>query len=243
MTDHTPALQHSETDGFGPKRRRRPALSCVECRLRKVKCDREKPCGACTRTKSPTCTYRPPQHAAARRARSPAGTSSTGQEGTSSARSSPQPHHPSASAQVLNFDAMINRYIAPGIFGDHGKDRLGLLPSTLSSLSLGTNANENNTIRRLEDKVRDLEGRLAAISESEPSSTALPIQDAGSPGQRHFVKSKFYGESHWNNCLEPVSLFSFLLAFSSLHPPSLNSWEMCEYQANDISTTHWEAIT
>ncbi|KAH7135669.1 hypothetical protein B0J11DRAFT_166337 [Dendryphion nanum] len=59
MDEEPPTLQTSNTDGTGSVKRRRPALSCVECRKRKVKCDRAKPCGPCTRTKSPTCTYRP----------------------------------------------------------------------------------------------------------------------------------------------------------------------------------------
>ncbi|KAF2716792.1 hypothetical protein K431DRAFT_171254 [Polychaeton citri CBS 116435] len=41
-----------------PRKRRRPALSCVPCRLRKVKCDREIPCGQCSRTSAvSTCYY------------------------------------------------------------------------------------------------------------------------------------------------------------------------------------------
>jgi hypothetical protein len=40
-----------------PHRRRRPALSCVECRRRKVKCDRADPCGHCVSAKI-RCNYR-----------------------------------------------------------------------------------------------------------------------------------------------------------------------------------------
>ncbi|KAK1654526.1 C6 zinc finger domain protein [Colletotrichum phormii] len=39
------------------RRRRRPALSCLECRRRKIKCDRDEPCGHCTASKL-RCTYR-----------------------------------------------------------------------------------------------------------------------------------------------------------------------------------------
>lgn len=39
------------------RRRRRPALSCLECRRRKIKCDRDEPCGHCTTSKL-RCTYR-----------------------------------------------------------------------------------------------------------------------------------------------------------------------------------------
>jgi hypothetical protein len=41
-----------------PRKRRRPALSCVECRRRKIKCDRNVPCTQCTQSKSASCTYK-----------------------------------------------------------------------------------------------------------------------------------------------------------------------------------------
>lgn len=39
------------------RQRRRPALSCVECRRRKIKCDRKTPCSNCLQYKSTMCTY------------------------------------------------------------------------------------------------------------------------------------------------------------------------------------------
>ncbi|GLI73437.1 hypothetical protein PoHVEF18_001654 [Penicillium ochrochloron] len=51
----------------GVRKRRRPAVSCIECRRRKVRCDRAKPCGQCTAHNTPSCTYeerpRASQHA------------------------------------------------------------------------------------------------------------------------------------------------------------------------------------
>ena len=41
----------------GVRKRRRPAYSCIECRRRKVRCDRAKPCGQCTAHNTPSCTY------------------------------------------------------------------------------------------------------------------------------------------------------------------------------------------
>lgn len=40
-----------------PRKRRRPALACTSCRRRKVKCDRNSPCGQCTQRNSALCTY------------------------------------------------------------------------------------------------------------------------------------------------------------------------------------------
>ncbi|KAI1090189.1 fungal-specific transcription factor domain-containing protein [Rostrohypoxylon terebratum] len=40
-----------------PRRRRRPALSCLECRRRKIKCNRNEPCAHCVSSKL-QCTYK-----------------------------------------------------------------------------------------------------------------------------------------------------------------------------------------
>jgi Fungal Zn(2)-Cys(6) binuclear cluster domain len=48
------------------QRRRRPPLSCVECRRRKLKCDRSLPCGQCVRSKTAeSCAFVGPHPGAA----------------------------------------------------------------------------------------------------------------------------------------------------------------------------------
>jgi Fungal Zn(2)-Cys(6) binuclear cluster domain len=42
-----------------PRKRRRPALACFECRRKKIKCDRNNPCRQCTQNKSAKCVYGP----------------------------------------------------------------------------------------------------------------------------------------------------------------------------------------
>ncbi|KAK5196206.1 hypothetical protein LTR99_004995 [Exophiala xenobiotica] len=49
--------QHSMEPERQPRRRRRPALSCLECRRRKIKCDRNEPCTHCVSAKI-QCTYK-----------------------------------------------------------------------------------------------------------------------------------------------------------------------------------------
>ncbi|KAL7823843.1 hypothetical protein V8C26DRAFT_384027 [Trichoderma gracile] len=41
----------------GERRRRRPAISCALCRKRKLRCNRERPCSNCIRSKTETCVY------------------------------------------------------------------------------------------------------------------------------------------------------------------------------------------
>ena len=40
-----------------PRRRNRPALSCIQCRTRKIRCDRNEPCASCMKSKIVNCTY------------------------------------------------------------------------------------------------------------------------------------------------------------------------------------------
>ena len=44
-----------------PTKRRRPALACVSCRRRKLRCDHAKPCNNCSKPGSDECVY-PPTH-------------------------------------------------------------------------------------------------------------------------------------------------------------------------------------
>ncbi|KAF9880132.1 C6 zinc finger domain-containing protein [Colletotrichum karsti] len=51
-----PLTNHS-LSASAQKKRRRPALACEACRRRKVRCDRNLPCGTCVRSKNALCTY------------------------------------------------------------------------------------------------------------------------------------------------------------------------------------------
>ncbi|KAF1932670.1 uncharacterized protein M421DRAFT_416291 [Didymella exigua CBS 183.55] len=58
MTEQLPSVARADADGDGPpKRTRRPALSCIECRMHKVKCDLTELCGACIRVESEKCQW------------------------------------------------------------------------------------------------------------------------------------------------------------------------------------------
>ncbi|EEH22887.2 hypothetical protein PABG_05098 [Paracoccidioides brasiliensis Pb03] len=57
MESATPYARHP-----APRKRRRPALACEQCRRRKIKCDQNLPCNQCQRSKSipiHACTYVP----------------------------------------------------------------------------------------------------------------------------------------------------------------------------------------
>ncbi|KAJ5758800.1 hypothetical protein N7520_005956 [Penicillium odoratum] len=57
MADYHDSLSQGEDADQSKvvQRRRRPPLSCTECRRRKLKCDRSLPCGQCVRSKNADC--------------------------------------------------------------------------------------------------------------------------------------------------------------------------------------------
>jgi hypothetical protein len=202
MTEQIPTIRTADKDGEGPaKRRRRPALSCVECRSRKVKCDRKKPCGACTRVRSTTCSYRP--HRAGVRERSPADepASVSGDDDQGhrhSARSSPR------SYMLFNeFDTIASRNVAPVKHNECGRPGLQPLPTDRSSLNSDSRRHSENLalINSLLERIRSLESKEPP-KEGCPASSNLAVREGSGTGQ--FIKSKFYGQSHWQNAIDPV---------------------------------------
>lgn len=158
-------------------RRRRPALSCIECRRRKIKCDRNDPCAHCVTTKC-LCTYKAfndkpviqPQPQAA------AGPLSLG--------SSPSVP-PSALAQVQQ--TSINTPII-----EHENQSAG--PRTVASPVVRPDASLNSLGRdssRLPDRVRDAEPNLRdllhRVQKLEESSASSPVHGLSQTGRDIFA--------------------------------------------------------
>jgi hypothetical protein len=56
---HHDMFGHPGDEGtHSARKRRRPALSCIECRRRKIKCDRNSPCNHCKQMKNTPCVYK-----------------------------------------------------------------------------------------------------------------------------------------------------------------------------------------
>lgn len=200
MSELLPSVTLADADGDGVvKRTRRPALSCVECRMRKVKCDREKPCGGCIKIGSSKCTYRPSRAAA--RATS---------ERSSSSMSGSRGSHQSSTQLYLHEPApIVNQY------------------NTTNLLSRQTGARPNPSIAKGPRAITEPRSRVGAtshvsVSVTETGAFQTPITNetvsehgtgpikgdiTDHPGT--FQKSKFFGQSHWMNALEPVSVILY----------------------------------
>jgi hypothetical protein len=167
------------------RKRRRPALSCVECRRRKIKCDRNIPCSQCTLSKSSTCTY--------------SGDSPRNIAGHFPApmRRSFSPSHSRNNVSVDGFSAGNSPRTVP-IFGG----------SQSGSLSSGAESNSSEQ-GDLADRIKKLEQLLAdSIARKEttkpnPSPPKVPEEKL----RGSVSKTRYYGQSHWMYAFEQVWMF------------------------------------
>ncbi|RMJ10172.1 hypothetical protein CDV36_010224 [Fusarium kuroshium] len=163
------------------KKRRRPALSCEQCRRRKIRCDRSLPCVNCIKAKISPCTYAPTHIPASRARRTAAGQAGGGDVPARSAPvTSAQGHSPTTNA------------------------RPGRSPSSVQSSTMGS-ASGASTVDALAARVRELEQKLAEtchithpaedkLVEPEPREEEEPAPMKGTVS-----KTRFFGQSHWMN--------------------------------------------
>lgn len=169
--------------GAPPRKRRRPALSCAECRRRKVKCDRNIPCRQCTQAKSATCTY------------SPERLSSVNSHGNRAVGPLETPHGTPTSPNGPPRATDIS-------FLEEGQGE-GIVAATPTSSS----GSEQSTVQTLVDRVQRLEHALASASlDARASSAGCRTKTSAKKEIDRSVwhKTRFYGQSHWVHPFEQV---------------------------------------
>jgi hypothetical protein len=183
-----------------PRKRRRPALSCNECRRRKVKCDQKVPCTPCTKSKTAVCKYDPDA--------TPKGKIYSPSFNTTSKI---LPKHARENVTVRNSNSQA---IAPTAIGT-------LLPNIISQETIATSKHSSNnstigeappgqSVQELNDRIRQLEKMVTSMintknvqsSENDfdcPNNYIVPQLK----GSTH--KSRFFTTSHWMNTKKEVS--------------------------------------
>lgn len=202
-------------DSAPPRKRRRPALACEQCRRRKIRCDRNTPCDQCirSRSKSESCTYLSDDYPTST-ARSPRiNRLQSSSPPVSSATNDRTPASPTTLPGMSTFDVSNNESI---ITGDstrrmplvEGLYRGRLEDNTSSPRSL----NSESSVQTLIDRVQQLEKMLLNSANTQPVGSLQvpqPIANGSSPLRGNFSKSMFYGPSHWMNVIEQVRAFIF----------------------------------
>jgi hypothetical protein len=170
------------------KKRRRPALSCEQCRQRKIKCDRNHPCTQCLQSSTPTCTYSDDPRFA------------RGNAGSGQALSL------NAGLDVLIPNRSKNpSSIASTHLSSAGVSPLG--PSRSDSTQLSSWGSPTNVIhhedmpdqRVLLDRIQKLEDIIASYNETEPRASSKTTQQIRPKTELRGTvsKTRFFGQSHW----------------------------------------------
>lgn len=202
-------------------RRRRPALSCLECRRRKIKCDRSNPCAHCVSAKS-QCSYKV--------YRSELG---AGQQSRLRPRRSPDSTL-SPSAEAASPDAQTQPTRTASEYGSHLS-----VPQVAASLRQGSNSiasrlNEKQLPSHSSDTEPDLRALLQRIQKLEESAASSPAHAFTETGREILErrsglqdseiilnKTRILGWSQWMGTTSEVSLHSKTSIDSLLTPSSL----------------------
>lgn len=175
-----------------PRKRRRPALSCVECRRRKVKCDREDPCDSCKKFQSPTCTY------------SPRGVSSRINNASRSTVPSPSTRGASGDNAKADNDDLGARLrgisTSPQtLFNNATSDSEQLLSV---SHSIGPGQNDQTLAQRVRkiEHILSVTGKIGSPVVDVSRSNELPAK--GFKGS--MVKNRYFGHGHWKSAMSEV---------------------------------------
>lgn len=209
-----------------PRKRRRPALSCEQCRRRKVRCDREMPCGPCTKSQpSLDCEY-VYEGKAALNARIDASRLSE--------HESPPPGAPGVAAPSSSTDGARIAHLEATVLHLHNR---------VHTLEQGDHLSATHARRHrlpedsrplpkddeLDDHIAHLERQLAeakAQRSKKPQTCISPL--APRLREKSGERTKLFGTTHWASVFQQVSWPHTSLSCSILLTrPSFVSYDKC----------------
>ncbi|KAL4963695.1 uncharacterized protein BDV14DRAFT_176183 [Aspergillus stella-maris] len=184
-----------------PRKRRRPAKACEQCRQRKVRCDPKLPCGPCMRAKSSlNCSYKDAQPETQR----------------GDYRVPLEPARPREQAR----NVLTPSSLADGTPNDDLHQAVRDIQARLNSLEkqtcLASRERDNGPglreeLRALTSRLQTLEGQLTTSSHA-----VFPAQDRYSIGaipprvRPSARKAKFLGPTHWCNKMDQLAIAEML---------------------------------
>ncbi|KAK3318077.1 hypothetical protein B0H66DRAFT_224751 [Apodospora peruviana] len=224
---------HDSPNGGGgrlsePRRRNRPALSCIQCRTRKIRCDRNEPCASCIKSKIVNCTYEEARRPKPRLWKlSPAPSSVPGPRFNAvqtvdgpAPRFAPdgpyrEPQPSTGAASGLQYAGSASS--VPSV--RNSESTTASLPSPtaryVDSGSAVGSAPVADTllkqIRQLEQELADLRSRDPMSQSSQSSQSTHSSQQPPTRNQPSITKARYLGASHWMN---DAKLFPMVLGIA-----------------------------
>jgi hypothetical protein len=172
-----------------PRKRRRPPLSCTECRRRKVKCDRKQPCSHCVLWAT-MCHY------VDTRSRSTVAASTGNRERRSSSNR--------VASRIPDTD--FPSTLVPG--GDTVSARPNDVLPTAAASESHTSRQLDHIQKRLDELISDRNLRPDTISFGPTPPESMGARNSGheyDQPQLHLNKSKLFGSTHWSGASHIVS--------------------------------------
>ena len=187
-----------------PRKRRRPALSCIQCRRRKIKCDRNMPCGQCISSKTSECQYSSDPAPQSKRSR-------VNENGQYPVTSSAIDHSPGSTTHA-----------SPNSNGGTDNVIRGILPNSTSFWAERTAIDEgplplrgqttvprqtpsDPTVQALLDRVHKLEQIISENDAMDAGPSLVNAPYVRGPSLRGSLsKTRFFGQSHWVNSIDQV---------------------------------------
>ncbi|KAI1387792.1 fungal-specific transcription factor domain-containing protein [Hypoxylon trugodes] len=217
------------------RNKRRPALACLHCRKRKIKCDRQTPCLSCTKANE-TCIYV-----------------------YDSRRTPTTAPFDASEIQVSVFEQTPRRELIramaspkspakydPSVEESSGGTSGSPSISASSKYSLPLQASESASVFPMEpglDPTTILEDII--VPSISPAPYTYPIPLTNTPVSGVFYKSRYYGESHWLNFLHlsPEVCSAIQTHESRYNEPDHITFAKCKslsrnIKANEILVAH-----
>ncbi|KAI9645554.1 hypothetical protein NHQ30_006296 [Ciborinia camelliae] len=204
-----------------PRKRRRPALSCIQCRRRKIKCDRNMPCGQCISSKTSACQYSSDPAPQSKRPRVngngqyPATPSTVGHD---SPQSTTNPSPGFGAGGVT--ESVTNRI--PLVSTNFWADRTPVVeegPVPVQGQAIvAPQKTPDPSVQALLDRVHKLEQIISDSETLNDGPTIISSSYVKGPSLRGSLsKTRFFGQSHWMNSFEQ---FKHMSNFKELGPLS-----------------------
>ncbi|TGO82217.1 hypothetical protein BPOR_0887g00030 [Botrytis porri] len=185
-----------------PRKRRRPALSCIQCRRRKIKCDRNMPCGQCISSKTSACQYSSDLAPQSKRSRVngngqyPVTPSTVGHSPGSTTHASPNSNG--------GTDNVTNGILpnSTSFWAETTSIVDGSLPLRGQTLVPHQNPSDP-TVQALLDRVHKLEQIISETDAMNDGPNLLSDKYVRGPSLRGSLsKTRFFGQSHWMNSID-----------------------------------------
>jgi hypothetical protein len=191
------------------KKHRRPALSCIQCRRRKVKCDRNVPCNRCIQAKNVPCVYDPEAPARARAVHSATNVPTMG---------SHKPEDNFKISAASTFQGSLHTP-APSL-----RNTVSPVESWVRGPQVDRFPTEQPSVQGLKDRIQQLESTVSFMSQNSQNPEDAPFVD-GPPNDpilhgSHDSK-RFCGMGHWFMIKKEVSSSLTMMKIHNLRRHSL----------------------